>query len=454
MKALAGSMLNKIKPGGNSDKKSMKEIECERAAEAQEKEDALLEILLPWHFEQKVAVALSFFKVPLILLVLVLGTAAHYEMLAITPEHQRYWRPTLEKGPSCVLLHIDKRALKGSYSHNFTDFILEYTNINKDWLREYKFRPFESVVGNLSEYRPWGEADQCGIHPAVEHEKQWEKAKKHKNQQKMNHICNITLNDHINAQKPDLYQDGSWFNYVKWAIPYPVIWAFYRLMFLGVHPLDRFLRRQIRQPQPVWKLITEPYFQICTFPMKILVAIFVFIRYKMLPNVMLSPYSTLKVHPDCNELVYYAEDHWSTPSCFILLIVELIGTLGMYLVGFTVLNSKLVGTWLYRFWKLVWILSAPWFVAAFMWQALTTFDYNILAGFAVMLELSFDFDGTFDISIDILQFLIMAVNIMDFVQLLVFILGLIIPRVFPHLSDYQKPERTDYQKLERAAAGP
>ena len=80
----------------------------------------------------------------------------------------------------------------------------------------------------------------------------------------------------VGLDEPDFWSsgvEGHW-------IPVALMWFVYKLVFIGIHPVDR-LALQIPgnpppgpdYPEPFMKLLTEPYFQYCTGPMMVLVKI-------------------------------------------------------------------------------------------------------------------------------------------------------------------------------------
>jgi len=94
---------------------------------------------------------------------------------------------------------------------------------------------------------------------------------------------------------------------VQHAGSFALIWMFFKLAFIGIHPVDRLARKICDRP-PVLKLLTEPHFQVCEIPMAMLVKVFFLLRYRILPNALLSAILTVESHPVCPEIIFYKMD--------------------------------------------------------------------------------------------------------------------------------------------------
>mmetsp|Transcript_56909 Transcript_56909/g.132661 ORF Transcript_56909/g.132661 Transcript_56909/m.132661 type:complete len:441 (+) Transcript_56909:114-1436(+) len=407
MRALRGALSRTGgKKDGKSEAQQQREEEERQAKEDKKraKEEELQMELLPWNTGDYIKITLFLFiKLPFILSVGILATIVEVQVKNV---NLRSWhRPTLGKGPSCFVTELRKEIF--NYNTTLNDIFIDlgvgpiYNESNL-------------VLGNSSHH--WNftltESDECGI------------AKDN---------CSIST-------EANLVEDNGWFGLHHGGIafgyffPFAALWMLYKLVWIPLWPVDRFAlymaKGQDPPPQPVFRLVTQPYFQVCSKFLQVLMMILNMLRYVFLPNYLLLPLTSLHAVDGCPEghaLVYYRMDWIFGQAAYIWLIIDFVSVIGAYCFFKFVYGGKVIGTWIYRFYKLCWLVSCFTAITLFIMNLAFNFDMNLFRGLNFAILLTLDFNRLFHYSIDMLAFMAGANYTMEFLSLTYTIGGFLLP---------------------------
>jgi len=253
----------------------------------------------------------------------------------------------------------------------------------------------------------------------------------------------------------------------RWRIPlvsYSALWALYKFVFLPFHPIDRAYRIAMGNPtpppQPVFKLLTEPYFEGCGKPVNFFMnkvsMVGKIIRYSLLPNSLLLPIITLRSRRKCPGYVHYTYDKFLGGFIYYFIVLDLIHVLVMYVLGITVKGGKCIKTLPYRCHKLWWFLSLN--VAVILWVAdlFIVLNFRFWEGIHLQIRLFFTIALNPNITVDFLQLLGTASIFFDGLQFTIMVLSILCPFVLkkvPGFRDLMKddmanaPEGDESQQL-------
>mmetsp|Transcript_72612 Transcript_72612/g.200332 ORF Transcript_72612/g.200332 Transcript_72612/m.200332 type:complete len:473 (-) Transcript_72612:167-1585(-) len=361
-----------------------------------------LERLLPWEVENKVMVLTSLFKVPLILFVGVFGAIAEAEVKSLTVA--RWSRDVLSAaGPSCYVHKLDlSKAPERS----------EYSLVR--WMNNTFFG---GTLGQPTKHKlvdmtlELAGRDLCGF----------------------NSHCRPDLQ----VMSKNTWSEGG----IQHSGSFALMWMLYKLAFIGFHPVDRIVRK-VADKAPYLKLLTEPYFQVCRTPMKMIVKALFYLRYKIMPNALLAALVTLEVHPACQHIVFYKMDwFWGTVTYYTICI-DLSLTVLLYAIAFRA-GTQLVGTWRYRVYKVCWFIAC-FFPSTFVfWDLMTTCQWNIFRLFRIVFRVIFTFDITFAIYIDFLQLFLAFLTLLEFVEFFLFIVQILYPQYLKRISFFNQLDFLD-----------
>lgn len=380
----------------------------------------LKERLLPWGFEQRVATVLNFFKVPLIIVVMLLGTVVERKIneATITSWKRASWFE------QCFVHQIDMEKWE-SESGDLYQIQQNVTNKIKDFF-EHSFAANNTVCPLQED----GTTFKCERHVfgTLELERTY--------------YCDIqvpeTKGGECSADGGDSklvvddYERG-----IRWhipGVPHSFMWGVFKLLFLPVFPLDLLALRLSKEdppPEPVFKLLTSPGFSSAKVQTALapVIVVFRYIRYILLPNMLIMPLLTMEVPPKCEDWLIYKFAGRLGQIVYVWLVFDITKTMLIYALGKTVGKSRLVGHWPYRFYKAFWfgVCWIPiWF---FVLEQLFISDFNVWhmwRGLRISLDirLSFNFNWAFDVSF--VKMLGSVMVTLDVLNLLVVIGGFII----------------------------
>ncbi|CAK0897761.1 unnamed protein product [Prorocentrum cordatum] len=366
-----------------------------------------IEAMLPWGFESKLAFRLAFIKIPFMLLITCIGMAAEYHLYSKTTETWlRYGKGSVSDNIWSLLLE-DKT---GCYAHR-----LEEVTPSKTLLQGPDGLHVNASLDPLHIDNP----DTCEVDL---------------------HKCTVKGLSHAGFFTTGL---NHW-------VSFALLWFVYKVVFIGIHPVDR-LAKMAGAPEPLMKLLTEPYFQQCTTPMTVLVKFLFYFRYKMMPNTLLGALASLHdFAPDCPNMVSYKMSPAYGNACYYLCIIDLCSVVVFYIYVTKEMEGKLIGKWRYRFWKLAWLGSAGLFGFVAIWASYRTFGgltsilRVILSSF---LAVAFSFRFSFKINLDLLRVLVFLVFTFEVLELIFLVITILGPKVAPKL--YEKwAERFHFSKHE------
>lgn len=215
-------------------------------------------------------------------------------------------------------------------------------------------------------------------------------------------------------------------------IPLAMLWGFYKLLFVGIHPVDR-ITRKLFGMKPYLKLLTEPHMQrswfgICRVFFIVVVKGFWYLRYKFLPNVLVTALATMHMHPFCTNLLTYRYD-WFWGECIYVWICLDTIVHGLLYYKMSMTDDNMIGSWKYRVYKVFWFLSNLFvlFLAVSCWMA--TVQWNPLQFVRFCLELSFTFDISFAFYVDFLQAFLFLIVFLETLEFWSFILQILCPKM-------------------------
>lgn len=375
------------------------------------------EKLLPWGFEQKFNTVINLCKVPLVLLVFVFGTMVERKVKAST---MATWR-----GPACFSHKLDidtwndinnswvkfGRSISEEARHTVTELI---QNTSLEQFCDNGTHKCEVKIFDSSDYglNFTTAADTCGIKPISPG------------------VCDVD---------PELpRQDGMG---LGWHIPYithSFVWALFKILFLPVYPIDRIARNICAchgdHPEPVFKLLTEPYFLGGIEAVsQYVVLIFKYIRYILLPNSLIMPLLSMEVDDRCHHFLYYKHS-WIARGVYLWLVFDIVHAFILWFVGMTHYKQRLVGTYGYWFYKIIWFCMSwiPfWF---FLIDQLSVIDLRFWMGWNLVFKKVLTIHFDFTISIDLVRLLGHATVMLDCVSFSVMIAFIIYKAATVHPS--------------------
>lgn len=390
--------------------------------EAKQERLQRLEGMLPWGFESKLAACLGVVKVPLVLFV---------AFIAVKAENHLKW--TVEEtwyryGESDGIRHIFTEKKTGCYVHKLKEHVPHFGPFN------YVIGSGEVVKTNIT-LDPFklGRPDSCEV-------------------------------DRMACATKDLAHPGYWTGGINHIVSFGIIWLIYKLVFIGIHPIDR-LALLIKgsppvgpdYPEPLMKLMTEPYFQKCTTPMMALVKVLFYFRYKMMPNTLLGALVTMHdMKPECPRLLYYKMSPAYGNACYFLCLVDLVSMVGAYVYIKMAMGGQLIGRWRYRAWKTVWLISAAAYTFVAIWATFRTFGgipsiFRAILGALFVITLNFRL--AFTMGLDTLKVMAFVIFTFEFIELSFLLVVIVGPKVAPHFFEKFKFLRHDLKqsKVDEAA---
>lgn len=412
-----------------------------------EKEHELVEELLPWGFEQRVSVILNFVKIPLILVVCVLGSVVEIKMASATTKLWTSHR--FRSGPACYvnLIDVDKWFW---VNNTIADRISGYVNATTWWLKQGINASFENSTASkyctkdadgdvrcqIIDTTKWVGAgnignltfdkDLCGIEEVDETD----------DRGAISEVC--TVNEDEVTPKEDLANGLNWRIPGLPFLPHCLVWAVYKLLFLPVHPIDRIVNTidgSEPPPQPIFKLITEPHFQKCTKVMRVFVFILKMIRYTMLPNSLIVPLLTMGSHKKCTSMFYYKFDNLAGNAVFVWIVFEMVLVMALYAYGKGVMGSKCVGTCKYRLYKFYWFTSSCVAVVLFITDQVMIFNWRFWQGLSFILRAAVTLDLDYKFSVDLVQLLASMNVFLDVISLIVMLASFLCPKLIQRMTD-------------------
>mmetsp|Transcript_43681 Transcript_43681/g.139171 ORF Transcript_43681/g.139171 Transcript_43681/m.139171 type:complete len:409 (-) Transcript_43681:200-1426(-) len=394
------------------------------AAAREQKRQEAIEKMLPWTLENKVSACLIIVKVPLIFIVAVIGISAETRVKMATDMSWIRWGSAMPGGkPSCYAHHLNAT--------------LRYDLGEVD------------IVGKLNE--SLGGVLDGDI---LSHNVSLDPLKSVADED----FCSITTK----CEPSEVHSDNNGYitTGIDHLIPFALLWFIYKLLFIGVHPLDRLMKRVTpsdeggEPPEPIFMLLTEPYFQVCTTVMKVFVKIFCYIRYRLMPNALLGALVSMSPHPKCPDIIYYKLDMVFGTACYYMIVLDIITTGGAYALAKTVLGGKLVGKWSYRFYKTGWFISCFFSNTFAIGHLIYTFGgiKEILNALRRTFKILLTMNINFTMNLDLLRLFMVVVIILEAIEFQFFIYSLICPPIIrkccPCINLEQTPEEgADYKKV-------
>jgi len=383
----------------------MRSAKSKRLEEAKERRAQaraeVLERLLPWEVENKLAALFTLVKVPLIVFVGVFGYLGENQVKELTVA--RWSRGVLAaSGPSCFVHKLDASRMPEHTEYSLIQW-MNQTFMGGRLGAKKKVKLVDATLEVAGR-------DLCGF----------------------DERCRPT-----DVLSKSTRSSGG----VQHAGSFALIWMFFKLAFIGIHPIDRIARKTCDRP-PVLKLLTEPHFQICEIPMAMLVKVLFLFRYRIMPNALLTAILTVETHPVCPEIIYYKMDwFWGTVTLYAIW-ADLLITISCYVAAW-VKNTSLVGTWKYRTYKTMWFFSSIFPGIFVMFDVLTTVQWNVFKLFRLTFRVVLTFDVTFAFYIDFLQVFIFLISVLEVVEFTTFVMQLLCPKVLARCGLMEKLEFLD-----------
>eukprot|EP00418_Pyrodinium_bahamense_P098685 CAMPEP_0179031158 /NCGR_PEP_ID=MMETSP0796-20121207/10927_1 /TAXON_ID=73915 /ORGANISM="Pyrodinium bahamense, Strain pbaha01" /LENGTH=415 /DNA_ID=CAMNT_0020727343 /DNA_START=36 /DNA_END=1283 /DNA_ORIENTATION=+ len=389
--------------------------------------DYRIQAMLPWGFETKLAVVLGVIKFPFICLVAFIGIYAENHLKEMTETSWlRYGNGEFWFGTKTGCYAHEIRA--GIPKHSLLDIGL-FDAINGTLLGGHLQGDVWRSNATLDPLAVGGHPDACEL-------------------------------DFKTCQVKGLPHPSYWSGGIDHLISFALIWLIYKLVFIGVHPIDRFALQLAgnpplgpNYPEPLMKLITEPYFQFCTTPMQVVVKVLFYFRYKMMPNALLGALASLHdMAPHCPKIIYYKMDPRYGTFCYFLCVVDLFGIVGSYVYARIKMDGQLIGRWRYRIWKTLWLISAMFFAYIAVWAAVYTFGglRAVLQAMLSALAIIFKLDFSLRLNLDLLRVMTFLILFFEGLELIFLIITIVGPRLFPAFFEkfkFLKPESQEYETL-------
>lgn len=402
------------KGGPTAEEKAAEKAERDRIAKEEkeakelEQREALQMKLLPWGFGDYVKMFLFMvIKFPFILAIGLVATAVEVQVKAV---NTRSWhRPTFSSGPSCFVTELSEDLFSFNTSINELAIRAGYGPL---------YNESKLVVGNSSAWFNYTltETDHCGLDP--DH-------------------CSIpdkTLDD------GNLVEDNGWMNSGHGGIdfgfyfPFASLWMLYKLVWIPLWPVDRIASKCAGNvhppPQPIFRLVTQPYFQKCTGFMQGLTMILNMLRYVFLPNYLLLPLVSLVPMEHCKPgrvLIHYQMDWIFGQAAYIWLVMDFCTVVVAYAYFKFVKNGQAIGTCAYRLYKTWWLLTCFTSIILFICNLCFTFDWNFFGGLNFAFQMIIDFNMLFKYSVDLLAFMAAANFILESLSMTYLIYGTVLP---------------------------
>mmetsp|Transcript_47887 Transcript_47887/g.95233 ORF Transcript_47887/g.95233 Transcript_47887/m.95233 type:complete len:479 (-) Transcript_47887:236-1672(-) len=425
------SFFKKKATGPDTPKKPTKEEEAalkkEKAEQARlEKEEKAAERnekMLPWSLEQKVAMGLNPIKIPILIVVAILGSWV--ELSLVATKHETWVAGVWRGGPTCYVNELDGPLLNSTR--------LDWLS---DWLNETMY-PFINAINkslenssNVTENgnrRVYFWESKTFLHFPIDH-------------------CGITDNCSVEDDPGDeMYPVGSEpYGLAYWRIPYvtySLLWAVYKFVFLPFHPVDRFYRmvsgKASEHPEPVFKLLTEPYFssKLCggdggkvNKGLNIVSMVGKIIRYSLLPNSLLLPVITLRSRRECPHLIAYTMDSKMGGIIYFWILTDLVTVFAVYVLGIAK-GGKCIATCFYRAYKFIWFSGLGIALTLFIIDFILVFNWNFLAGLRLQLRLFFTIVLSPNLTINFLQVLGFASIFFDSLQFTIMVMSFLCPHL-------------------------
>lgn len=417
------------------------------------RETEMADTLLPWTWEQKVAMVLNPIKIPVVIVVAVLGCWVEHQLHSAD---FRTWKaPVSRLGPTCYvhmaqnteLLTADIRSVNEAMNQTLypiasqiNAFIVNHTHcfVNKRGQTECNF--FE--LPKIFDFK----VDHCGIM-----------------------FDNETNQCKISPELQPLGEGKHGIAYRFPFLPFSLIWAIYKILFLPFHPVDRFVNMVEGYPQPMseptFKLLIEPYFQIFGPVLNMFSKIGKVIRYSLLPNSMMLPLFSMARRSQCSHYLHYDMDTVLAPVIYGFVILDLIIVCLGFVAGKFVFGGVCVGTWKYRLYKLYWSSTLLTALVLFFADIFIIFNVQFWEGLSLWINLTLVFDPSFNFVVDFCQKLIGLSVLLDTLQMAILIWGIVLPLLVPALaplvsrsqgtngnSEHEEQNREEYRPVLTSAA--
>jgi hypothetical protein len=384
-------------------------------SDAETERTRTIEAMLPWGFESKLAYRLAFIKIPFMLIITVIGIAAEYHLKSKTTDSWLRYGDGHVGDDLWSLLLEDKT---GCYAHK-----LEAVTPSTTLLQGPDGLHVNATLDPLHLDNP----DTCEVDLKT---------------------CRVKGLNRVKGFS------GFFTGGINHVLSFALLWFVYKVVFIGIHPVDRLAKQHAGAPEPLMKLMTEPYFQQCTTPMTVLVKFLFYFRYKMMPNTLLGALASLHdMAPECPNMVYYKMSPAYGNMCYYLCLIDLCSVGVFYIYVQKKMEGKLIGKWRYRFWKVVWLVSAGLFGFVAIWASYRTFG-GLMGILSIVLSslfaVAFSFRLSFQINLDLLRvlvFLVFAFEILELTFLVITILGpKVAPKLYEKLSEKLQLSKHEYDQ--------
>jgi hypothetical protein len=462
LKNKASAALNKTKGAGAPKKKTKEEerLEAEaKKAEAEalkiEKAAARNEALLPWSLEQKVAMFLNPIKIPILIVVAILGSWVEYNLIA-TP-HQTWVAPLWRSGPTCFVNKLDGPLLNDTRLDRLSSLLNKtlypiidrinkslgnHTNVTEEGNRRFSLLDYGTLV-----HFP---VDHCGITDDCQLETD------------ENGKPTLDIYGGENETTHDPLESIA--GVAKWRVPfvtYSLLWAIYKFCFLPFHPIDRAYRLVLGNPhpppEPVFKLLTEPYFQGCggmNLVLNKFSMVGKIIRYSLLPNSLLLPIISLRQRKRCPGFVHYTYDTWLGGFIYFFILADLVSVFVAFAVGITVMGSKCISTPFYRIYKFIWYAWQNVALVFFIVDIFIVLNLRFWEGIHLQIRLFFTIVLSPNLTIDFLQILGGASIFFDTLQFTIMVLSFLCPVLLQKIPGMAGLMKDDSANLNQSANRP
>lgn len=390
------------------------------------KEAELADRLLPWNAEQKLASVINPVKIPMIIIVCVLGCKLENLFNESTTEQ---WHSTFARsGPMCFVHHLNRDIYNVSFRV-------------PQWMRNITEKIDDNSVEFINEQILEIEEDSCGISKDVDG--QCVVGEKVENGGLKHHVRLEHATAGLNQGKiPFVY--------------YSLVWAVYKLVFIpAVNWPDRLMRRITGVPtaQPVLKLLMMPYNRMLgrEWTLSKMGAV---IRYSMLPNVLITPLITMSYDPDCRGFFHYTMDSVFSQAIYYFCVVDLLIGTTLFILGYTYYEGKIIDKWFYTAYKCWWWAVLFPLILLSMFDAFLVFDHRKWLGWKLVLKITLSIKFTVESATTFCELCSMVVTTLDITQFVIMIMTLLCPKCahkIPILRDWVKEDEevADVERWEK-----
>jgi len=222
-------------------------------------------------------------------------------------------------------------------------------------------------------------------------------------------------------------------------VPYALIWMIFKLVWIPGYYIDRIARLAAGSgppPEPMLKLISEPT---CDKtgkcgamgpPLTILGIVSKVIRFSLLPNTLILPLTSMRFVEQCRDkYIIYSQDVSIGFWVYCWLLADLVTMIILYVVAKTVLGGQALSKMWYRCYKTISIFTTLIALNLFFFDLICCFKLRFWQGIAIILQLVFTLNLSFDVTLDIAKTVANAVVFFDALQFIIMIMSILCPKM-------------------------